>query len=114
MSLPFHVFDFDFQLSASLLEGRRRMADVHTNQTGEVNCICFWFRADAGNETIYTHRGNATTTWKQVRVCDTCDTGTVFRLSRFTVLPFCHSGVSHACVSSLRNRQQRPELTVST
>ena len=77
MSLPFHVFDFDFRLSASLLEGRRRMADVHTNQTGEVNCICFWFRVNAGNETIDTHPGNATTTWKQVRVCDT---GTVFRL----------------------------------
>lgn len=35
MSLPFHVFDFDFRLSAALyLESLRCMADVQTNQTG--------------------------------------------------------------------------------
>jgi protein arginine N-methyltransferase 1 len=66
MSPPFHVFDFDFRLSDSLLEGRRHVTNVSTHETGRVNCVCFWFRVDVGDECIDTHPGNATTTWKQV------------------------------------------------
>ena len=66
MSSQFHVFDFDFRLSASLLEGRHHVAKIPVSQSGCVNCVCFWFRVDFGGESIDTHPGNATTTWKQV------------------------------------------------
>ena len=106
MSLPFQVFDFDFRLSASLLDGRRRVVNVPTNETGNVNCVCFWFRVDVGNESIDTHPGNATTTWKQV-----C----LKRSERlFETLTFCNAGVSHAGVISPRNRQRCPERVLST
>jgi predicted RNA methylase len=69
MSSCFHVFDFDFRLSVSLLQGRHRMVEVAASETGFVNCVCFWFRVDSGDESIDTHPANTTTTWKQVFCC---------------------------------------------
>jgi predicted RNA methylase len=66
MSLPFHVFDFDFRQSVSLLEGRQFVMNVPILQHGSVNCVCFWFRVDAGDESVDTHPANSKTTWKQV------------------------------------------------
>ncbi len=66
MSLPFHVFDFDFRQSVSLLEGRRFVINVPIIQNGSVNCVCFWFCVNAGDQSIDTHPSNSTTTWKQV------------------------------------------------
>jgi type II protein arginine methyltransferase len=66
MSSHFHVFDFDFRLSASLLEGRHSIAKVAAVETGFVNCVCFWFRVNFGDESIDTNPANTTTTWKQV------------------------------------------------
>jgi type II protein arginine methyltransferase len=71
MSLPFQVFDFEFRLSASLLGGRCHVADVCIQETGYVNCVCFWFRVESGIESIETQPGNATTTWKQVHFATT-------------------------------------------
>lgn len=67
MSPPFHVFDFDFRQSDALLQGRQSVTNVSASQTGCVNCVCFWFRVQVGQkESVDTHPGNATTTWKQV------------------------------------------------
>jgi type II protein arginine methyltransferase len=106
MSYPFQVFDFDFRLSDSLLEGRCHVANVPTCQTGCVNCICFWFRIDGGDENIDTQPGNATTTWKQVLLAMICDLQPQILLKHS---PFFFAGVLHAGSPSHCNCSLLPE-----